>query len=77
MQQLKSNNYSTKLGTKILLNWTLDKNDSLNNWNEVCAWAIEQFGLPGDKYRFHPKSQGMEFIFEDEKDAIHMLLRWQ
>jgi hypothetical protein len=39
-------------------------------WNETCAWVIEQFGLPGDKYETHVTEDYMDFYFTDERDAI-------
>jgi len=45
-------------------------------WNETCAWAVTQFGLPGIKYTTHPNEYYMDFYFKDEKDAIHFELRW-
>jgi hypothetical protein len=43
---------------------------NLNNWNEACAKAIEQFGMPGDKYTCRFLKECMEFWFRDEKDAM-------
>lgn len=45
-------------------------------WNEVCAWAIEHFGLPGDRFQTHANVNFMEFVFESNKDALLMALRW-
>jgi len=45
-------------------------------WNETCAWAIEKFGLPGDKYETHVTEDYMDFYFKNERDAIHFELRW-
>lgn len=45
-------------------------------WNEVCAWAIEYFGLPGDRFETRANVYNMEFIFKDRKDALIMALRW-
>jgi hypothetical protein len=45
-------------------------------WDEICIWTIEQFGLPGNKFEWHPKEDNMEFYFYDERDAIHFSLRW-
>ena len=42
----------------------------------MCIWAMEQFGLPGDKYTTHPTENYMDFYFQNEKDAIHFSLRW-
>ena len=45
-------------------------------WDEICIWTIEQFGLPGSRFEWHPKEDNMEFYFYDECDAIHFELRW-
>ena len=60
---------------KVKLDWLAGEGDN-PTWNEVCAWCIEQFGLPGSKFQWHPLSDHMEFDFYDEKDAIHFMLRW-
>lgn len=39
-------------------------------WNEICAKAIEMFGLPGDKYSCRFTSEYIEFWFIEEKDAM-------
>ena len=44
--------------------------------NEASAWAIEHYGLPGDKYHCGMAKDHMDFIFEDECDAIILNLRW-
>ena len=71
----KSNNSSNKQVTKVRLDWC-DGRSSVEAWNEVCAWAIEQFGLPGTRFTWHPTEDYMDFHFNDEKDAIHFILRW-
>jgi hypothetical protein len=43
-------------------------------WNETCAWAVEKFGLPGDKYETQVTEDYMDFYFKDERDAIHFQL---
>jgi hypothetical protein len=45
-------------------------------WNEVCIWAIEYFGLPGDRFETRANVNYMEFIFKSRKDALLMSLRW-
>lgn len=50
--------------------------DNKQMWNDVSAWAIEYFGLPGDRYICHVNVNWMEFIFEDSRDALMMSLRW-
>lgn len=45
-------------------------------WNEVCAWAIEYFGLPGNRFRTQANIDYMDFVFENHNDALMMSLRW-
>lgn len=61
--------------TPVELKWEKGK-DTPFFWNEACAWAIEQFGLPGEKYVTHPNEDYMLFLFKDKKDAILMTLKW-
>jgi hypothetical protein len=58
--------------TTINIPWT--KGDTVSNWDEVCAWAIENFGLPGDRYMTRCSEHSMDFIFNDEKDAVFFAL---
>lgn len=73
--QNKSETPSHWRGTKVTLEWR-EGRDDVGAWNEICAWAIEQFGLPGTKFEWHPTEEYMEFFFYDEKDAILFNLRW-
>jgi hypothetical protein len=57
------------------LKWEKGK-DSDYFWNEACAWAIENFGLPGVNYVTHPTKDNMKFLFKNESDAILMTLKW-
>ena len=50
--------------------------DNITMWNEVCAWAIEYFGLPGDRFQTHANVDYMDFVFNSNKDALIMALRW-
>lgn len=50
--------------------------DTIDRWDQVCIWAIETFGLPGQRFRYSPNINYMEFYFPDPKDATIMLLRW-
>ena len=70
--QNKSKTYSKPPVTKVRLPWERGR----IGWNEVCMWCVEQYGLPGDNFEWHPHSDHMEFDFYDEKDAIHFMLRW-
>ena len=57
------------------LKWEKGK-DTSYFWNEACAWAIEQFGLPGENYVTHPTEERMLFLFKRQEDAILMTLKW-
>lgn len=43
-------------------------NQSVLWWNECCAMVLEVFGLPGDRFVYHPFEDYMEFHFKSEKD---------
>ena len=61
-------------GTRVRISW--QENHNIPIWNQICAWAVEQFGLPGDKFETHATEDYMDFYFKDERDAIHFELRW-
>ena len=44
--------------------------DNEYRWNDVCARAIEMFGLPGDRFETHANIHYMDFIFKSNKDAL-------
>ena len=50
--------------------------DEHATWDQACIWALEQFGLPGDKYMTHATKDAMDFLFKNEEDAIIMTLKW-
>jgi len=64
---------SAKLGTRVRIPWK--KGDTVSDWDSTCVWAMEQFGLPGDKFYTHMTEDYMDFIFNDERDAIYFALR--
>jgi len=45
-------------------------------WNEVCSWAIEKFGLPGERFETHANADYMDFNFYDDRDATMFSLMW-
>jgi hypothetical protein len=59
----------------VRIDWSRDF-DNEYAWNEACAWAIEHFGLPGDRFETHASVNYMEFIFKSNKDALLMAIRW-
>lgn len=55
--------------TTVRISWTWNgPNKEL--WNHVAARAIEQFGLPGDRYTCHAAAFYMDYVFVKETDAI-------
>lgn len=61
--------------TLVELAWEKGK-DTSYFWNEACAWAVENFGLPGENYMTHPTENNMKFLFKNEEDAILFALKW-
>jgi len=59
----------------VRLRWAPGRDNSAA-WNEICASAIEEFGLPGIKFTWHPTEEYMDFVFADERDALLFQLRW-
>ena len=54
--------------------WTSDMRRE--DWDAICAWVVEQFGLPGDRYLTHPDLNEMRFLFKHAQDYEWMALRW-
>lgn len=71
----KSETPLNKQGTSVRLDWRQGY-DTTEAWNDICIWAIEQFGLPGNRFTWHATEDHMDFDFVDERDAIHFELRW-
>ena len=55
-----------KFSYKVRVNWD---NQNVPWWNECCAMVLEVFGLPGDRFVYHPFEDFMEFHFKSKKDA--------
>jgi hypothetical protein len=60
--------------TIVCLTWELL--DNMENWNDACTWALEQFGLPGDRFQTELTADWMKFKFNSPYDATIMALRW-
>lgn len=60
--------------TTVCLTWEL--RDNMENWNDACAWALEQFGLPGGKFQTELTENWMKFKFRNPHDATIMALRF-
>lgn len=44
-------------------------------WNELLTWTMETYGLPGDRWTYHPTENYMNFDFPDEKDSLMFQLK--
>jgi hypothetical protein len=45
-------------------------------WNEICAWGIEHFGLPGDRYITEPDEKYMCWRFVSPQDQLLFVTAW-
>jgi hypothetical protein len=72
------NELRIKMATTCRISWNHVKHVEKKEifWNEICAWAIEHFGLPGDRFITHANTDYMDFNFYDDLDATMFSLRW-
>ena len=61
--------------TTVRISWSRTYDNS-KMWNEVCVWAIEMFGLPGDRFIATANVNYMDFVFTNKHDALIMGLKW-
>jgi hypothetical protein len=54
----------------------LNNPDDILGWDNVCARAIELFGLPGGRYITDIGNDRMDWIFKDSKDALLFKLKF-
>lgn len=52
------------------------KLDTVSAWNEICAEAMEMFGLPGGRYMTEANVNDMTWYFKNEQDALLMTLKF-
>ena len=50
--------------------------DTLTYWDNICIYAIEQFGLPGERYVTDISADAMVWAFQSEQDALIFKLRF-
>ena len=60
---------------KVKIDWRLGQ-DTTEWWNQTCAWVVEEFGLPGDRYKTEITGDYMIFDFDKKEDAAMTALRW-
>ena len=58
---------------RICVTWKYNENNQY--WNDLCAWAIETFGLPGDRFQFESTEDWMIWRFRDQQEALVFQLR--
>ena len=46
------------------------------DWDGICQWAVDQFGLPGHRFEHQATGDYMDFLFFNEQDAILFTLKW-
>jgi hypothetical protein len=63
------------MSSTVRIPWVREQ-DNQYRWNEVCAWAIEYFGLPGNRFETHANVNHMDFVFKSNKDALMMAIHW-
>lgn len=74
--------FPTKSGTSVTkeyqvhVEWELSDRDPTERWDQICVYAIEEFGLPGDRFRCEATQEYMNFWFQDPYDAAIFRLRW-
>ena len=54
----------------------LSRELTIPEWDEIAIYAIETFGLPGDRYITDIAPERMKWSFRDPKDALMFKLRW-
>ena len=64
------------MSSTVRVPWDNREFGNVKMWNEVCAWAIERFGLPGDRFTTHATEDYMDFVFTSNKDALMMAIMW-
>jgi hypothetical protein len=45
-------------------------------WNDIAAWVIETFGLPGNHYITDISTEHMTWFFRSAQDAVFMQLKF-
>lgn len=48
--------------------------DTISKWDNICIWALENFGIQGDKFITYSTKDYMDFNFRYEKDAVYFAL---
>lgn len=68
----ESKTQSKRRATRVRVPWK--KGATSYMWTEITVFAIDNFGLPGERYYTKVTEDYMDFYFYDERDAIHFNL---
>ena len=55
--------------------WT-DRKNPMFYWDNLCASAVELFGLPGDRYITDISEKSMTWSFRSDQDAVLFRLKF-
>lgn len=58
----------------VTLNWAL--RPQTERWNEICAWTVEHFGLPGHRYQTEITEHRMTWFFAEIQDKLLFVVAW-
>ena len=58
----------------VTLDWAV--RPEMEKWNEICAWTIEHFGLPGIRYVTEISPERMTWYFETIEDKLLFVVAW-
>ena len=50
--------------------------NDIPHWDKICMEAMELFGLPGGRYITDLSGNSMDWIFQDQQDALLFKLKF-
>ena len=50
--------------------------NDIPHWDKICMEAMELFGLPGGRYITDIGGNSMDWIFQDQQDALLLKLKF-
>lgn len=59
---------------KVELPWC--NTDTLEKWDNIMEWCLENFGLPGNRWISTSSIHQTVFSFKYLRDASHFSLKW-
>lgn len=66
---------SLEFNYPVTINWG-NGADTMEYWDRICIYSIEQFGLPGDRYITDISADSMTWSFRSDADALIFRLRF-